>query len=232
MKRQITHLLLVLLASSTLARAETVAEDPAAAEREGCGARAAEAVQNRYRDVEDLSASFVQTSRPAGPAAASGPTTASGSVVLAVPGRMRWTYDKPEKSLVVSDGETLWLYDPAFGEAQKLAVGSGGYLSGAALQFLLGKGELTHEFEVRTRACDAVVAELALVPRTPAGYERLVIWVDPKRGDMHRIEISDLLGSRTLVEFSGVELNRRPAAALFRFEPPEGVSVIDLSTGS
>ena len=31
---------------------------------------------------------------------------------LKKPGRMRWDYEKPEKKLMVSDGSTLWVYEP------------------------------------------------------------------------------------------------------------------------
>jgi len=59
-------------------------------------------------------------------------TLTRGRVVFAKPGRMRWVYESPEPSLVVSDGETLWIYDPAAREAQRLPV-TQGYLTGAAL---------------------------------------------------------------------------------------------------
>jgi outer membrane lipoprotein carrier protein len=194
-----------------------------------CGQKAAEAVQSRYRDVQDIRANFVQTSRAAGPAALQGPTASSGTVVLEVPGKMRWTYEKPEQSLLVSDGEVLWLYDPAFGEAQKLAVTDDGYLSGAAIQFLLGKGDLGKEFEILTLSCDATQAELRLTPREAATYEFLTIWVDPSEGLINRTEIADLLGNRTLVEFHKMAVNQKPDASEFRFEPPAGVSVVELT---
>jgi outer membrane lipoprotein carrier protein len=226
-----TRLASLLCALPLLAPLPGLAEEPAgaAAASQACGQKATEAVQRRYRDVQDIRADFVQTSRAAGPGGREGPTASSGTVVLEVPGKMRWTYEKPEKSLLVSDGKVLWLYDPAFGEAQKLPVTDEGYLTGAAIQFLLGKGDLNKEFDILTVACDATQAELRLTPREAASYEFLTIWVDPSEGLINRTEIADLLGTRTLVEFHNVALNQKPDASEFRFEPPAGVSVVELS---
>jgi outer membrane lipoprotein carrier protein len=191
-----------------------------------CMRDAASAVQRRYEGVRDLQAGFVQTTRAAGRAT---PVTSRGTVVMAVPGRMRWSYEEPEPSLLVSDGKTLWIYDPVFGEAQRLPVGDGGYLSGAAIQFLLGEGDLFREFQVSALSCEPAAVELLLVPREPASYEKLQILVDPVTGDVSRTHVVDLLGNSTRVEFRDLQLNRRPPASTFRFDPPEGVSVVDLT---
>ena len=92
-----------------------LAEDaaPAPDPTQACGLAAAERVQERYRDVRDLRAEFVQTSQSVGLAGGGQASAASGSVVLQVPGKMRWSYEKPEPSLIVSDGQVLWIYAPA-----------------------------------------------------------------------------------------------------------------------
>ena len=108
-------------------------------------------------------------------------------------------------------------------------IAYGGYLSGAAIQFLLGKGDLSQEFEIQTLACDATAAELLLTPRAEATYEALTIWVDPTQGLITRTEVLDLLGNRTRIEFQDMQVNQRPDPSVFRFEPPEGVEVIELA---
>jgi outer membrane lipoprotein-sorting protein len=140
---------------------------------------------------------------------------------------MRWSYEEPEPSLVVSDGRMLSLYDPARGELQRLPVGEG-FLSGAAIQFLLGEGDLKREFEVSALACEADAFELELVPRKPATYERLNLRIDAVSGDVVRTVIVDLLGNRTEVEFEAIEVDFGPGPELFQLVPPEGTRVIDL----
>jgi outer membrane lipoprotein carrier protein len=191
-----------------------------------CAERVAALMQARYEGVRDLQARFTQITRQAG-AVPSAATTARGSVVLAKPGKMRWTYEAPEPSLVVSDGATLWIYDPAFREAQRLPV-SQGYLSGAAIQFLLGEGDVLRDFHVTAIACGETSAELALVPREPATYEKIAVKVDPKTGDVSGTRLVDLLGTVVEMELSELRIDQSPPSDLFRFEPPEGVRVTDL----
>ena len=39
-------------------------------------------------------------------------TNSSGEVTFKKPGRMRWDYEKPDKSSYITDGGVLWLYEP------------------------------------------------------------------------------------------------------------------------
>jgi outer membrane lipoprotein carrier protein len=197
----------------------------------GCVESAVAAVQRRYQSVRDLRADFVQTSLAvAFGAPAGGEVESSGTVAFAKPGKMRWSYEAPDPSLVVSDGETLVLYDPVHGEAQRLPVGDG-YLSGAAIQFLLGEGEILTAFHVSALSCEADVAKLELIPREPASYEKLAIGVDRKSGDILHSTVFDLLGNQTRIAFTNLRTNTDPDPALFTFDPPAGVKLIDLKAG-
>jgi outer membrane lipoprotein carrier protein len=211
-----------VLAASAAARADA----PAPAD---CAAAVAGRVQAHYDGVRDLRARFVQTTRSvAFGAEASDAETARGEVAFAKPGRMRWSYEEPEPSLVVSDGETLWIHDPVAREAQVLRVDRG-FLSGAALQFLLGDGRLLESFAATAEGCGGAEVTLELVPRDEATYERLRLAVDPASGEVHRTVVVDLFGNRTEVELRDVRTNQDLAAGLFRFEPPEGTRVLRLS---
>ena len=196
---------------------------------EGCVDAAVEAIQKQYESVSDLGAAFVQTARSVtlGGAGRTGADTSRGTVVFAKPGKMRWSYEEPEPSLVVSDGKTLWLYDPVHSEVQRTSV-TDGYLSGAAIQFLIGEGHMRRDFRVTEISCGEGAALLELVPRTDATYEKLRVLADLASGEVRRTTIFDLVGNVTEVTFSDVRTNQHPAEAVFRFEPPDGVEVIDL----
>ncbi len=186
------------------------------------------ALQQRYESAKDLRADIVQTTRSVAlGATASEQMTSKGTVVFAKPGKMRWSYEEPEPSLVVSDGTTLWIYDPTFHEAQKLPA-TEGYLSGAAIQFLLGEGAIERDFEISALRCEAAIAELRLQPRKPSSYEKLHVVVNPQTGDLLKTTVFFVLGNVTEVAFSNIELNADPAASLFRFDPPADVRVIEL----
>jgi len=187
------------------------------------------ALQQRYESAKDLKADIVQTTRSVALGTdASEQMTSKGTVVFAKPGKMRWSYVEPEPSLVVSDGETLWIYDMVFREAQKLPA-TEGYLSGAAIQFLLGEGQLERDFEISALRCEKNVAELRLQPRKPSSYEKLEVLVNPETGDLLKTTVFFVLGNVTEVAFSNIELNVDPAASVFRFDPPADVRVIELN---
>ncbi len=195
-----------------------------------CADEVAARVQHYYESVRDFAADFEQTTRSAvfGGALPGLAEPARGQVVLAKPGKMRWTYTHPEASLVVSDGVTLWLYSPVHKEAQRLPV-TQGYLTGAALQFLLGEGQLLDTFRVSASGCggDGRV-ELSLSPRESASYERLGLTVLEATGEVVATGIVDLFGNETRISFQQIRRNQDPAAETFQFEPEDDVDVIEL----
>lgn len=201
-----------------------------------CAEAVARRVQAHYDGIQDLSARFEQTTQSVtlGDSAPVPTLSARGSVVFAKPGRMRWSYEEPEPSLVVTDGATLWIYDPRAREVQKMTV-EGAFLSGAAIQFLLGQGDLLAEFEVESQDCLEARARrppsgvrLELRPRAPATYERLVLVADPSNGEVRETTVHDLFGNVTRVRIEDVRTNQGPAPELFRFQVPEGVRVLEM----
>ena len=194
-----------------------------------CAHTVAARVQAKYETVEDLSARFEQSTQSVmgGPAAQ---TESSGRVAFAKPGKMRWSYEAPQPSQVISDGATLWLFDPGANEVQRLPVQQG-YLAGAGLQFLLGEGQLSEEFEIRAVECDPGSAEsalLELLPKAPASYERLLLRAGFDSGEVEETTVVDLFGNRTRIAFRELKLNQDLPAETFTFEVPPGVEVIDL----
>lgn len=218
----------LIAALSAAALAQAAEKKAAQATADRCRDRAAASVQSRYEGVRDVSARFAQTTHAARLGTTPDkPATSRGRVALAKPGKMRWTYEEPEPSLVVSDGKTVWIYDPAFGEVQKLPAAEG-FLTGAAAQFLLGAGDMRRDFKISAVSCDETAAELELLPRQPATYEKLFLQVDPKTGDVRQTRIVDLLGNVVVVEFSNQKFNLKPPDSEFQFQVPEGAKVIEL----
>ena len=204
------------------------ASPPESACAEGVGEQTARRVQARYDGIRDLQADFEQASQSASfagePLMDSAPKT--GHVVFAKPGKMRWTYAAPDASVVVSDGKNLWIHDVEGGTATRLEV-TEGYLSGAALQFLLGDGKILDEFAVEAIACASNQVTLDLVPKSDASYERLGLVADAASGDILSTSIVDLFGNRTEIQFQKIQVNLEPGADVFDFAVPDGVEVID-----
>ena len=200
---------------------------------ETVAAEAARLVQARYDDIQDLAADFQQESRSASFAAEPLMTEAKkrGRVIFAKPGRMRWTYSEPDPSLLVSDGQTLWIHDVTERTATRLQV-MDGYLTGAALEFLLGNGRLVEEFDVVMTSCSSEAISLDLLPRADASFERLGLVFRPESGELLQTSATDLFGNRTVIEFANTLVNQAPSPSIFEFDPPDGVEVIDLGSAN
>lgn len=193
-----------------------------------CAEEVALRVQGHYEGVRDLQAEFSQSTHNAVLGDVPGAEIpARGRVVFAKPGRMRWVYESPEPSLVVSDGETLWIYDSTLKEVQVLSVDAG-FLSGTAIQFLLGEGEILESFDVSAESCEGDEVSLDLRPKQIASYERLRLRVERASGAILGTAVFDLFGNRTDVVFEKMQRNRAPDQSLFRFEPSEDDRVLTL----
>ena len=208
--------------------------EPAASACEaGLGKSAAELIQSRYEGIRDIRANFTQENRSAtfGGEPLMNTEPKSGYVTFAKPGKMHWSYIAPEKSVVVSDGSTLWIYDVDGKSVTRLEV-TAGFLSGAALQFLLGDGQILETFEVKATSCSDTQVTLDLLPKGEATYERLGLIADRISGDITGTSVLDLFGNLTTIRFSDLKVNQSPSASTFELEIPEGVELIDYAAGA
>ncbi len=208
------------------------AADPAASACEaGLGESAAQLIQSRYEGIRDIRADFTQENQSAtfGGEPLMNTEPKSGKVTFAKPGKMHWSYIAPEKSVVVSNGSTLWIYDVDGKSVTRLEV-TAGFLSGAALQFLLGDGQILETFDVSATSCSAAQVTLDLLPKEEATYERLGLIADRISGDILGTSVLDVFGNLTTIRFSNIKVNQSPPASTFVLEVPESVELIDYAT--
>ena len=85
-------------------------------------------------------------------------TVEYGTVAIRKPGRMRWTYTKPEEKTFVSDGLKLYSYIPADKQVYVASVPRDDQASTPTL-FLAGKGNLVRDFTV---AAATIISSTAL----------------------------------------------------------------------
>jgi len=185
----------------------------------GCAAQIAARVEQRYRAVRDLSANFEQSSHSA--AMPGAPSLSSGRLVITRSGRLHFRYERPAPSLVVSDGKTLWIADPVAKEVQVLRA-EGGFLTGTALQVLVGGGRIADAFEASAEDCGGGTVRLILAPREAAHYERIELQVAAESGEVQGVALADVLGNITRTALRSVAVNQDPAPELFHYEPAPG----------
>jgi outer membrane lipoprotein carrier protein len=182
-------------------------------------------VQKFYDSTKDLHARFEQTLE----SGVGAKKKASGEMWLKKPGRMRWDYVKPEKKLMLADGQTLWVYEPEDEQAFKQDLKSS--TLPVSVTFLLGQGKLAEEFEVQAVTVEGVgnpgQVVLKLVPKlATAAYRYLLFVVDPATGMVLESVIYDQQGGTNRLAFSAVETNKGAPDAKFKFSPPAGTKIL------
>ena len=184
-------------------------------------------VQKRYDGAADFRARFTQTLTSA---ALGRKTNSAGEVMFKKPGRMRWDYEKPEKTSYVTDGGVLWLYEPDDKQAFKQKLESSQLP--AALSFLTGKGKLATEFDItfagKTPYGGPGEHVLSLSPKTPQAQVKTILFiVDPRTFDVRESVITDAQGNVNDLVFADIRVNTKVPEAVFHFTPPAGTRVID-----
>lgn len=153
-----------------------------------------------------------------------------GDLSLRKPGRMRWEYTEPAGKLFVADGKWVWMYSPATEKAEKarLKVSDD---ERAPLAFLLGKldfSRLFRDFELTESGGTAVIRALPKSDKVP--YTSVEFSVGGQ-GEIRRLKVVNGDGSVTEYGFSNERLNGPVNDARFRFAPPPGVTVEEITEG-
>ncbi|MBV8209365.1 MAG: outer membrane lipoprotein chaperone LolA [Burkholderiaceae bacterium] len=163
---------------------------------------------------------FSQTTEAAGKQASQ---TSRGSFEFSRPGRFRWVYAEPYQQTIVSDGSSLYVYDPELNQVtvKKLK----GAIPASPASILFGSNDLERDFQVTSDGEQDGVDWIAAKPRSQdSSFERIRIGF---QGALPvRMELVDSFGHVTQLRFSGLQRNPRIDPSRFRFEPPKGADVL------
>lgn len=158
-------------------------------------------------------------------------TTSRGTLFQRMPDRILLRFSEPDGDVIVGDGRYFWVYYPSVNpdqvtRAPAAQAGSGGVDLRA--QFVGNPRErfdwtVDGEEEVDGRRAVAI----SLVPKEPAGYRGLKVWIDREDALVRRFEISEHNGATRGFEFASLRVNPTLPDSLFVFDPPPGVRVVD-----
>jgi outer membrane lipoprotein carrier protein len=150
----------------------------------------------------------------------------SGTFAFSRPGRFRWAYEKPARSVIVADGAKLWIHDEDLNQVTVKTMDRA--LSATPAALLAGREDVTASFTLREAGSEGGLDWLEARPKErDTGFERVRIGL--RGGVLAAMDLVDALGGRTALQFSQLNPNARMDAAAFRFTPPRGADVIDES---
>jgi outer membrane lipoprotein carrier protein len=205
------------LSVALIASAAAQANDPVAL---------ATKVQQRYNTIKDFEGDFVQSYEGG---VLRTRTTERGSLKIKRPGRIRFTYTKPERKEFVSDG--VRLYTHLVADKQVIVSPAPSAEDGdVPAMFLAGRSDLARDYTpsfTKFPGAAPGLITLQLVPKNrESEFESLGIGVDPKSLQIQFLTAVDKQGGRSSFTFSNLKENRGLSDKEFEFRVPRGVDVV------
>lgn len=148
----------------------------------------------------------------------------SGLMQIARPLRFVWQVTEPYEQSVISDGETLWVYDPDLAQATYQPVADQVQRSPAMI-LAQPRSTLSDAYDV-TEAGNEELTSYQLYPTDENAVfsELTLVFV----GDaISQLRLTDNLGQDTRIRFSEVRTGVSFPAATFNFDPPAGTDVFE-----
>ena len=155
----------------------------------------------------------------------------AGEMHMEKPGKIRWIVAPPMEQWLISNGETLWLYDP---DLEQVIIKPFEHSVSNTPAMLLNGGadQLDENYTVSYKSLGEI-SEYTLKPKATEGlYESIKLTFN---GSLPAdIIIYDSLGQRTEIKLTEVDVNTpmspEKTAALYHFNPPSGVDVLGPDT--
>ncbi len=154
---------------------------------------------------------------------------ASGDLFLLRPGRFRWDYVRPYEQAIVSDGETLWMYDSELLQVTVKTLDTA--IENTPTMLLSSSASLEDHFDVSELPSQDDKVWVELRPKSSdATFSNIRVRFNA--GELDSMELVDNFGQITHLEFKNIDKNLPLDEELFQFNPPEGVDVISDVSGT
>ena len=211
--------IVMMLAIAAPARSETIAPSGAPVSKDL--KQVLDRLQRHYRDTNSFSAKFSEEIATVG----APKRKRQGTVSFRKPGRMRWELQDPEKQTIVSDGETLYSYDPDLNQVVETPLKQA-LKSSSATSFLLGIGNINRDFKAAFASPATPTGLVDLILDAKAGGYKIEVGLDPKTYNLITLTLTDQLGDTTRIDFSDVHDNVELPDSIFAFKAPAGADIV------
>lgn len=150
-----------------------------------------------------------------------------GHFFVARPDRFRWVTDTPFVQEIVSDGESIWIYDPDLDQVTRRTANAQG--NSAPALILNGQiAELQQQFNIqRIDEGEAGSALFELQPLNLEGstFTRIRLMFEQNR--LSELSMEDSLGQRSMLVLHDLEYDPELPQGVFEFTLPEGADLIE-----
>ena len=179
--------------------------------------RVLDRLQKHYRDTNSFTAKFNEEIATVG----APKTQRQGMVSFRKPGRMRWEFETPEKQTIVSDGETLYSYDPDLNQVVETPLKQA-LKSSSATSFLLGIGNINRDFKAAFASPPTPTGLIDLILDAKTGGYKIEVGLDPKTLQSHDADAHRSAWRRDQDRLQRHPRQRRTARLDFRVQSAAG----------
>jgi outer membrane lipoprotein carrier protein len=154
---------------------------------------------------------------------------ASGKAYFKRPGMMRWEYEEPDRQVIVTDSNVLWIYRPE--DNQVMTGKSPSFFSGGkGASFLTDMNMIRTKFDITLQEkVDPEHHVLQLVPKEKTlDVTAIYIFISPETFNIVHITTYNSYGDETAIQLEDIQFTSALDDAMFRFQIPEGVEVLQL----
>lgn len=147
-------------------------------------------------------------------------------LLMEKPSHFHWAITEPYQQLTVTDGETLWHYEPDLDQVT-INTFDDNEVDRVPAMLLNGDADTIREaYDVSSTNMGGELVRFVLIPRNPDRlFERLSVTF--RGAVLEEMQFEDSLGQRTSLSFNEVNRNVPLDASKFSFTPPDGIDVID-----
>lgn len=146
-------------------------------------------------------------------------------LLMEKPAKFRWEVTQPYEELMVTDGTTIWRYEPDLDQVTIQPFDDN--VDRTPVMLLNGDADTIRDaYDVSSTNMGGDLVRFILVPRNPDRlFERLSVTF--KGAVLDEMQFEDSLGQQTSMTFHEVNRNVPLDQSMFSFVPPPGIDVID-----
>jgi outer membrane lipoprotein carrier protein len=147
-------------------------------------------------------------------------------LLMEKPSHFHWAITEPYEQLTVTDGATLWHYEPDLDQVT-IDTFDDNEVDRVPAMLLNGDADtIRAAYDVSSTNMGGELVRFVLIPRNPDRlFERLSVTF--RGAVLEEMQFEDSLGQQTSLGFHEVSRNVPLDASNFSFTPPDGIDVID-----
>ena len=187
-----------------------------------------EQVESKYANSK-FSADFIQKSNIK---AMDITDTANGRVYIKYPGMMRWEYEKPDRQIIITDADKLWIYRPADNQVMTGKAPTF-FRDGKGASFLSNIRLIRQKFDISLEQGPPeerdLFYHLKLIPREKTlDISEIQLLVSRQTFNVLQVITLNFYGDETRIDLLNFAFENNLDDSLFSLEIPKGVDVLQI----